>query len=150
MHFRYMLTMLKSCVLVGLDWAEPMVFLLLHVTYSCIFHAYVPFFFSILLILICTWYFSTCPSLSLSLSLSLLLYSISLLYDTQKEQVYSIPELSLFQGIYFWFYPLSRSVLWWESPSRLPGELFSTRHLFGTPSRPLRFFQYWPSHYHLQ
>ena len=95
MHFRYVLTMLKSCVLVGLDWAEPMVFLLLHVTYSCIFHAYVPFFFYLIHIDLYLVLFY------LSLSLSLLLYSISLLYDTQKEQVYSIPELSLFQGIYF-------------------------------------------------
>ena len=37
MHFR--------CVLVGLDWAKPMMFFLLHVTCSCIFHAYIPFFF---------------------------------------------------------------------------------------------------------
>ena len=43
--------MLKSCVLVGLDCAERKMFLLLHVTYSCIFHAYVPLF-SIFLILI--------------------------------------------------------------------------------------------------
>ena len=36
--------MLKWCVLVGLDWAEPMIFLLLHVTCSYIFHAYAPFY----------------------------------------------------------------------------------------------------------
>ena len=47
-----------------------MMFLLLHVTCSCIFHAYVPFFSS-LLILICAWYFYACPSLPLSLSLSI-------------------------------------------------------------------------------
>ena len=58
--------MLKWCVLAGLDWAKPMIFLLLHVTCSCIFHAYIQFFFiSILLILICVG-----TSLSLSLSLS--------------------------------------------------------------------------------
>ena len=63
--------MLKSCVLVGLDWAEPMMFLLLHVTCSCIFHAHVQFFFiSILLILICVGTFLFVPSLSLSLSVS--------------------------------------------------------------------------------
>ena len=44
MHYRCVFTILKSCVLVGLDWAEPMMFLLLHVTCSCIFHAYKPFF----------------------------------------------------------------------------------------------------------
>ena len=111
--------MLKSCVLVGLDWAEPMMFILLDVTCSCIFHAYVPFF---LYINLC-WYFS----LSLSLSLS-----VSLLYGTQKEQVYSVSELSSFWDIYFWFYPFSHSVPWWEIPTRLLGELFLMRHLFRT------------------
>ena len=37
--------MLKWCVLIGLDWAVPMMFFLLHVTRSSIFHAYVQFFF---------------------------------------------------------------------------------------------------------
>ena len=44
MHYRCVISLLEPCVLVGLDWAEPMMFLLLHVTCSCIFHAYVPFF----------------------------------------------------------------------------------------------------------
>ena len=39
-------------MLVGLDWAKPMMFFLLHITCSCIFHAYIPSFISIL-ILIC-------------------------------------------------------------------------------------------------
>ena len=39
-------------MLVGLDWAEPMMFLSLHVICSCIFHAYIPSFIFIL-ILIC-------------------------------------------------------------------------------------------------
>ena len=39
-------------MLVGLDWAEPMMFLSLHIICSCIFHAYVPSFIFIL-ILIC-------------------------------------------------------------------------------------------------
>ena len=46
LHFRCVFTILKWCVLVGLDWVELMMFLLLHVTCSCIFHAYVPFFLS--------------------------------------------------------------------------------------------------------
>ena len=33
--------MYYACVLVGLDWAEPMMFFILHVTCSCISHAYV-------------------------------------------------------------------------------------------------------------
>ena len=56
--------MLKWCVLVGLDWVEPMMFLLLHVTCSCIFHAYIHLF-SIFLIFILLVLF--CFSLSLSL-----------------------------------------------------------------------------------
>ena len=33
---RCVFTLLQTCVLVGLDWAEPMMFLLLHITCSCI------------------------------------------------------------------------------------------------------------------
>ena len=62
--------MLKSCVLVGLDWVEPMMFLLLHVTCSCIFHAYIHLF-SIFLIFILLVLFYLSLSLSLSLSPSL-------------------------------------------------------------------------------
>ena len=66
--FRCVFYMLKSCVLIGLDWANPMMSLLLHVTCLCIFHAYVPFFsFSLILLLIDTL---LCVSLSLSLSLA--------------------------------------------------------------------------------
>ena len=59
--------MLKSRLLVGLDWAKPMMFLLLYVTCSYIFHAYVPLF-SIFFILNL---FGTLLLVSLSLSLSL-------------------------------------------------------------------------------
>ena len=68
MHYRCVFIMLKACVLVGLDWAEPMMFLLLHVTYSYIFHAYVPSILSILLLI--------CVGTSLSLP------AVSLLYGT--------------------------------------------------------------------
>ena len=45
MHFRCVITMLNCCVLVGLDWAELMMFLNLHVTCSCIFmYMYLQFF----------------------------------------------------------------------------------------------------------
>ena len=50
MHFRCVNIMLKCCVLVGLDWANPMMLLMLHITCSCIFHAYVPSFFYILIL----------------------------------------------------------------------------------------------------
>ena len=67
--FRCMFTLLLCCVLVGLDWAELMILILLHVTFSCIFHAYVPFFsyFDIDVV----WYSSACLSLFLFLSDSL-------------------------------------------------------------------------------
>ena len=42
-----------DCVLVGLDWAEPMMQFLLHVICSCISHAYVLYFSIYLLCLNC-------------------------------------------------------------------------------------------------
>ena len=42
-----------DCVLVGLDWAEPMMQFLLHITCSCISHAYVLYFSIYLLYLNC-------------------------------------------------------------------------------------------------
>ena len=57
-----------NCVLVGLDWAEPLMFLILYITCSCIFmHTYLTF--SISLHIDCVWCFSMCFSLPLSLSL---------------------------------------------------------------------------------
>ena len=65
--------MLNCCVLLGLYWAKPMMLLLLHVTCSYIFHAYIPFLF------LSYWYktvwcFSACLSLSLSLFLLLVCF----------------------------------------------------------------------------
>ena len=77
MHHRCVFSMLKSCVLVGLDWVEPMMYLLLHATCSCIFHAYVQFL-SFLLILTVFGTF-----LHLSLSLFLL---VSLLMAPRKSK----------------------------------------------------------------
>ena len=63
-----------------LDWAKRMMILLLHVTCSCIFHAYVPFF-SILLILIYVGTFLFVPlSLSLSQLIALWHLNVSLLH----------------------------------------------------------------------
>ena len=84
MYYRCVFTILKSCVLVGLDWAKPMIYLLLHVICSCIFHAYVPFISFLLLLTM----FGTCLSLSLFLSLCLFLL-ISLLMAPKKSK--SIP-----------------------------------------------------------
>ena len=54
-------------VLIGLDWAEPMMQLLLHVTCSCISYAYV-LLFNIFDIFENVWDFSDCLSFFLSLS----------------------------------------------------------------------------------
>ena len=51
-------------VLIGLDWIEPMMQFLLHVTYSCTFHAYVPFHFLLLVPIVMVFF---CLSLSFSL-----------------------------------------------------------------------------------
>ena len=79
MHYRCVLYMLNCCVLLGLDWAKPMMLLMLHVTCSCIFHAYVPsslfwywycwcfsvyFFLSLFLSLVALWHLNEsllCP-----------------------------------------------------------------------------------------
>ena len=66
---RCVFTLLPTCVLVGLDWVEPMMFLLLHITCSCIFmHTYDTF--SIFLYVELFWDFSNCLFLLLSLLLS--------------------------------------------------------------------------------
>ena len=57
-------------MLVGLDWAEPMIQLLLHVTCSCISHAYV-LSFNIFDIFESIWDFSDCLSFSPSLLFTL-------------------------------------------------------------------------------
>ena len=95
-------------MLVGLGWAKPMIFLLLHVTCSCIFHAYVPFFSFLLILTV----FGTFLHVSLSLSLSFS-FSLSL-------------SLSL---------SLSRLVALWHlnvSPLH-PGTLFNLGHLLLLP-----------------
>ena len=54
---RCVFTLLHPCVLVGFDWHEPMMFLLLHLTCSCIFmHTY--FTFSIFIYIELFWDFS--------------------------------------------------------------------------------------------
>jgi len=58
--FRCVFSMLETCVLVGLDWAKPMMIFLLHVTWSCI-HTILFSPFGI--------YVDWCYSASLSLSL---------------------------------------------------------------------------------
>ena len=62
--------MLNVCVLIGLDWVEPMMQFLLHVTCSCISHAYV-LLFNIFDIFETVWDFSDCLSFSPSLLFTL-------------------------------------------------------------------------------
>ena len=108
MHYRCVLYMLNCCVLLGLDWAEPMILFMSHITCSCIFmHTYLHF--SIFLYWF-VWCFSACLSLSLSLS------CVSLLYGTEM-QIYSVPKPSSFWGIFFfWPYSFFYSAPWWEGP----------------------------------
>ena len=58
--------MLYVCVLIGLDWAEPIMQFLLHVTCSCISHSYV-LLFNIFDIFENVWDFFVCLSFSPSL-----------------------------------------------------------------------------------
>ena len=71
MHFRCVFTYLQTYVLVGLDWAKPMMILSLHVTclsiFSCI-HTFISLYSYIKLF----WCFSTCLSLSLPLSVCIM------------------------------------------------------------------------------
>ena len=64
MHYRCVLYLLQCCVLVGLDWAKPMMQLYLHVhAFSCI-HTFKFLYFYIS----CCWYFFYCLLLFLSFS----------------------------------------------------------------------------------
>ena len=63
--------MLEPCVLLGLDWVEPMMQFSLHVTCSCIIHTYIPFSFSYLVLSVDGAFLFVSLSLSLSLTLSL-------------------------------------------------------------------------------
>ena len=106
--FRYVLYMFSAYVLVGLDWAEPMMQLSLHVTCSCIpMHAF--FLFNIFWYIWTTWDFSDCLFLPFSL-----LFMLVCFYGTQT-QIYSVLEPSSFRGIHFFrSYSLTCLVLWWE------------------------------------
>ena len=64
--------MLYVCVLIGLDWAKPMMQFLLHVTCLCIFHAYI-LLFNIFDIFENVWDFSNCLSFSPSLLFTLVM-----------------------------------------------------------------------------
>ena len=65
-----MFNLLQVCVPVGLDWAESMMSLLLHVTCSCI-HTFIYLYIDI------AWDFSDCSSLFLPLFLFTLVVSMA-------------------------------------------------------------------------
>ena len=83
MHCKCVITMLNCCVLVGLDWAKPMMFLSLHVTYSCIFmHTYLQFFiFFYTVLLVLFW-------LSLSLLLALVCFMAPKSKSTPSQNLF--------------------------------------------------------------
>ena len=71
MHLDVCLLYYNDCMLLGLDWVEPMLFLSLHVTCSCIFmHTYLQFIIFLYIDL-----FGIFPRVSLSPSLSFLHWS---------------------------------------------------------------------------
>ena len=102
MHFRCVFALLLCCVLIDLDWAEPIMHLYLHVTCSCIFmhtHLQVSIFvilylvsaflivslslpFSLFLMLVASWHLSVnffCPGTFFVLGHLLLLLLLTLL-----------------------------------------------------------------------
>jgi len=74
--------LLLCCMLVGLDWAEPMMHLYFHVTCSCIFmHTYLQFFiFWYIVLLVIFWF-----------SLSLLLALVCSMAPKRKSTPYQNP-----------------------------------------------------------
>ena len=118
-----------DCVLVDLDWAEPMMLFILHVTCSCIpMHMFFPFniFFDIFWTVLELFWLSSL-SLPLSVYVSLLLWhpNINLLH----LGTLFIPGHPL-----CWQYSFLCPVPWWEGQIELLWELFSMRHSFWTPS----------------
>ena len=88
---------------IGLGWA--------HDVFTFASHMFMHFSCMHTIYSLSCWYWSVLGTFLL-LSLSLL---VSLLYVTQKEQVYSVLEPSLLWGIYFWFYPpLTFSSMMWR------------------------------------
>ena len=66
--------MKSVCVLIGLDWAKPMMQFVLHVTCSCISHAYVLYFSMYLLYLKCFGAFLIVSFFPLSILFTLVMY----------------------------------------------------------------------------
>ena len=71
MHFRCVFTLLLCCVLVGLNWAEPLMYFKFACHVFMHFHAYIHSIFYILLYYVVGAFLTLSLSLSLSLSLAL-------------------------------------------------------------------------------
>ena len=85
----------NDCVLLGLDWADPMIFFFVCISHVHAFSCIRTFKFLYYYILSC-WCFFDCLPLSFFLFLS----CVSLLYGIQT-QIHSILEPSSFWGIFF-------------------------------------------------
>ena len=134
MHFRCVITMLNCCVLVGLDWAEPMMFLSLHVTCSCIFHAYVPSFIFILILI----YVGAFLRVSFSLSLSLPKRKSTLSHNPLHSGAFSSSDTT------------PSHVRFCDDKARRDfSENFSWRGIHSERQVVLSDFSDWPFHYHL-
>ena len=85
MHFTCMFTLLLCCVLVGLDWAEPM----MHLNFACHmfthFHAYIPYYFYLLILNMFGAFLIVSLSLSLSFSLSLSISYVSCIMAPKRK-----------------------------------------------------------------
>ena len=130
MHFKCVITMLNCCVLVSLDWAEPMMFLSLHVICSCIrtFNSLYSYILMLLVLL--------CLSLFLPFSFFQLVASWHLYENPLCPRTLFIMGLLLLLTLLLMFGFVMIKL------EGLFGELFLTRHSFGTPSYLIGFFRY--------
>ena len=133
--FRCVFYMLEPCVLVGLDWADPMMKSLLHISWSCIIHAYIPFISS--LVHSINWCFSVCLPFPFFLS--------RIVYAWQPSVKLLHPETLFVSGHILLIPHLSIQVPWWESPLGLLGELLQMWHSFETPRYLIRLLWYYSS-----
>ena len=124
------IVMLCACRF-GLDWAHDKFIFACHMFMHC--HAYVPSILYILIYLL----FGIFLIVSFFFSLSFSLMLVVLWHQN----------VNLFRPRTF-FVPGHLLVLWWEGQIGLLGELFMTRHSFGTPSHSVRFLWHWPTHCH--
>ena len=127
---------------IELGWAHDV--LTLHVTCSCIFHAFVCLF-NIFFILNCFGYF-------LIVFFSLLLLLVTLVVSMAPKRKSTPARNSLHSDAFSSsdHAPLSFFIFVMMMPTRHLRKLFLTRHSFGTPSHLGSFCWHRPSHYHSQ